>query len=42
MTGGGAYLMKGVRVLGGEPTDLLLRDGVVAEIGRGLRRRAPR
>ena len=27
------YLIKGARVLGGEPTDLLLRDGVVAEIG---------
>ena len=26
------YLIKGVRVLGGEPTDLLLRDGVVAEV----------
>jgi dihydroorotase len=30
------YLVKGVRVLGGEPTDLLLRDGVVAEVGSGL------
>jgi dihydroorotase len=30
------YLVKGVRVLGGEPTDLLLADGVVAEIGAGL------
>ena len=36
MTRGGAYLVKGVRVLGAEPTDLLLRDGVVAQIGRGL------
>ncbi len=36
MTGGGAYLLKGVRVLGAEPTDLLLRDGVVAQIGLGL------
>ena len=26
------YLIKGARVLGGEPTDLLLRDGVVAEV----------
>ncbi len=31
-----AYLIKNVGVLGGEPTDLLLRDGVVAEIGAGL------
>jgi dihydroorotase len=30
------YLVKGVRVLGGEPTDLLLADGVVAEIGTDL------
>src|SRR5690606_26331355 len=27
------FLIKGVSVLGGEPTNLLLRDGVVAEIG---------
>ena len=26
------YLIKGARVLGGEPTDLLLKDGVVAEM----------
>ncbi|MEO3745837.1 dihydroorotase [Plantactinospora sp. B5E13] len=31
-----SYLIRGVRVLGAEPTDLLLRDGVVAEVGRGL------
>ncbi|HET8662387.1 MAG TPA: dihydroorotase [Micromonosporaceae bacterium] len=30
-----AYLLKGVSVGGGEPTDLLLRDGVVAAAGRG-------
>ena len=30
------YLIKNARVLGGEPTDLLLRDGVIAEIGSGL------
>ncbi|MEE6261836.1 dihydroorotase [Plantactinospora sonchi] len=30
------YLIRGVRVVGAEPTDLLLRDGVVAEAGRGL------
>jgi dihydroorotase len=29
-------LIKGVRVLGGEPTDLLLRDGRIAEVGAGL------
>jgi len=27
------YLIKGVRVLGGEPADLLVRDGVIAERG---------
>jgi len=30
------FLIKGVSVLGGAPTDLLLRDGVVAETGPGL------
>jgi dihydroorotase len=30
------FLIKGVSLLGGEPTDLLLRDGVVAEVGVGL------
>jgi dihydroorotase len=29
-----AYLIRGVRLLGGEPTDLLLREGVVAGIGK--------
>ena len=33
-----AYLIKGVRVVGGEPTDLLIRDGVVAEVGPGCPR----
>jgi dihydroorotase len=28
------YLLKGVSVVGGAPTDLLIRDGVVAGIGR--------
>jgi dihydroorotase len=28
--------IKGARVLGGEPTDLLLRDGVIARMGPGL------
>ncbi|MGI8902004.1 MAG: dihydroorotase [Nocardioides sp.] len=27
------YLIKRARILGGEPTDLVLRDGVIAEIG---------
>ncbi|MEV1330990.1 dihydroorotase [Micromonospora costi] len=31
-----AYLIKGVGVLGAAPTDLLIRDGVVAEVGAGL------
>jgi dihydroorotase len=30
------YLITGVSVLGGEPTDLLLRDGIVAAVGHGL------
>jgi dihydroorotase len=30
------YLIKGARILGGGPTDLLLRDGIVAEFGPGL------
>src|SRR5690606_796091 len=33
----GAYLIRGARLVGGEPADLLLRDGVVAEVGRGLK-----
>ena len=28
-----AYLIKGVSVLGGAPTDLVVRDGVLAEAG---------
>jgi len=31
-----AYLIQGASILGGEPTDLLIRDGVIAEIGSGL------
>lgn len=31
-----SYLIRGAAVLGRERTDLLLRDGVVAEMGRGL------
>ena len=30
------YVVRGARILGAEPTDLLLRDGVVAEVGDGL------
>ncbi|MCW2567882.1 MAG: hypothetical protein JWN54_1979, partial [Mycobacterium sp.] len=30
-----AYLIRGARLATGEVTDLLLRDGVVAELGRG-------
>ena len=29
-----SWLVKGARLLGGEPADLVLRDGVIAEIGR--------
>jgi dihydroorotase len=31
------YLIRGARVLGGTPTDLLLRDGVVAATGAGAK-----
>jgi dihydroorotase len=31
-----SYLIKGVSLLGGEATDLLVRDGVIAEIGAGV------
>lgn len=31
-----SYLIKGVSVVGAAPTDLLIRDGAVAETGRGL------
>ncbi|WP_213454265.1 dihydroorotase [Rhizomonospora bruguierae] len=31
-----AYLIRGARIVGGEPTDLLVRDGVVAEVGPDL------
>ena len=30
------WLIKGVAIVGGEPTDLHLKDGVVAAAGRGL------
>ncbi|MBA9006608.1 dihydroorotase [Thermomonospora cellulosilytica] len=30
------FVIKGARILGEEPADLLLRDGVIAEVGSGL------
>ena len=33
-----AFLVKGARLVGGDPVDLLLDDGVVAEVGPGLSR----
>jgi dihydroorotase len=30
------YLIRGARLAGGDPTDLLVRDGVIADAGRGL------
>ena len=33
-----SYLLKGARPCGGEPTDLLVRDGLVAAVGTGARR----
>lgn len=36
MTAPGAVLVRGVRPLGGEATDLLLEDGVIARTGHGL------
>ena len=33
MTG---WLIKGARPLGGDPADIVIRDGEVAEIGAGL------
>jgi dihydroorotase len=32
------YIVRGARPLGAEPVDLLLEDGVVAEVGTGLKR----
>jgi dihydroorotase len=31
-----SYLIQGASILGAEPTDLLLRDGAIAEIGTGV------
>ena len=30
------FVIKGARILGAQPADLLLRDGVIAEVGTGL------
>ncbi|MEW2358006.1 dihydroorotase [Spirillospora sp. NPDC029432] len=30
------YIIKGARILGGEPADILVRDGKIAQIGAGL------
>lgn len=32
----GEWVLRGVRVLGGEPRDIRLRDGVIADVGEGL------
>ncbi|MFL6023959.1 MAG: amidohydrolase family protein, partial [Marmoricola sp.] len=34
-----AYLLTGARILGGEPTDILIEDGVIAEVAPGIERR---
>jgi dihydroorotase len=34
----GCFLITGARLLGGEPTDLLVEDGFITEIGSGLTR----
>jgi dihydroorotase len=31
-----AYLIKGISIVGAEPTDVLIRDGVVVEVGRDV------
>ncbi|MUL40898.1 dihydroorotase [Streptomonospora sp. PA3] len=31
-----AYLIRGARIAGGDPADILIRDGAIAEIGTGL------
>jgi len=31
-----AYLITGARILGGEPTDILIQDGTIARVGSGL------
>jgi dihydroorotase len=42
MTGAStSYLIKNVRILGGEPTDILIEDGRIAEIAPGLDTSSP-
>jgi dihydroorotase len=38
MSGATTFLIKGARVLGGAPTDLLVEDGFITETGSGLTR----
>ena len=38
MNGATTYVVTGARLLGGEPTDLLVEDGFLAEVGPGLAR----
>jgi len=38
MSAATSYVVKGARLLGGEPTDLLVDDGFLAEVGPGLSR----
>ena len=37
-TGAAAYIVKGARLLGGDSADLLLENGIIAEVGVGLKR----
>ena len=30
------YIIKGARILGGAPADILVREGAIAEVGAGL------
>jgi dihydroorotase len=38
MSGATTFLIKGARVLGGAPADLLVEDGFISEVGSGLTR----
>jgi dihydroorotase len=38
MTRQPVYVVKGARILGAEPSDLVLEDGVIVEVGIGLKR----
>ena len=35
------FLIKNARILGGEPTDILIADGTIAEIAPGLDTSSP-